>query len=134
MSDLEEARQLFTDAGLAFPTIPDEELAGQLEKREERVYSTTPVKSSPYMLSEFVAGRGTDVEEYAILSQAGHGINSYAIQYYVALGPLRMFLFLGWGGAYMDEESKESQIATCFALAGPDRGRVGGARESSDAA
>lgn len=55
--------------------------------------------------------------EYILLSHSGHGVNSYAIQYYLVYGPLRMFLFLGWGGAYMDADANASNIRECFSLA-----------------
>jgi hypothetical protein len=44
-------------------------------------------------------------------------VNSYAIQYYIVLGGLRMFLHLGWGGVYMDADAATSKIAECFSLA-----------------
>lgn len=60
---------------------------------------------------------GWGVEDYAVLSHAGHGVNSYAIQYYLVHGFLHMFLHLGWGGAYMDAEATAARIRDCFSLA-----------------
>jgi len=117
MNDLEQARQLFTDAGLAFPTIPDK-LAVKLKKRDQWVFSTRALKMSPYNLDHYVQERErTRGREYAILCHSGHGANSYAIQYYLVCGPLRMFLHLGWGGVYMDADAAASQIRECFSLA-----------------
>lgn len=115
MSDVEKARSLFEQAGLSFPTIP-EALAGQLKEREEWRFSTRTLPKIPYDL-RFYTEETDGPEEYAVLSHDGHGVNSYAIQYYLVTGPLRMFLHLGWGGAYMDHDREASKIRTCFALA-----------------
>ena len=49
-----------------------------------------------------------------MLSHSGHGVNSYAIHYYLVQRPLRMFLQLGWGGVYDDakEDAAKIQIQT----------------------
>ena len=49
MNEIEKARQLFREAGLAFPTIP-EELAVQLKERHRWLFSTRPIDVSPYNL------------------------------------------------------------------------------------
>ncbi len=116
--DLAKARQLFQDAGLTFPAIPDV-LASQIKERGEWYFSSRHGKqTSPYLLDVYVRGVDqNDVEDYVVLSHSGHGVNSYAIQYYVVLGPLRMFLHLGWGGVYMDRDVATLEIRNCFSLA-----------------
>lgn len=117
MTDIEKARQLFRDAGLAFPTIP-EELAVQLKELDRWLFSTRPLERSPYNLQHYVREVDeTEVKDYALLSHSGHGVNSYAIQYYVVRGSLRLFLHIGWGGGYMDAEASACTIRDCFALA-----------------
>jgi len=117
VSDLEKARQLFTGEGLAFPAIPDK-LAVRLKERDEWVFSTRELRMSPYNLQHYVQERNrARVGEYAVVAHSGHGVNSYAIQYYLIYGPLRMFLHLGWGGVYMDADAAASQIQECFSLA-----------------
>ena len=117
MTDIEKARQLFRDEGLAFPAIP-EQLAGQLKERGRWVFSTRPIDMSPYNLQHYVHEVDrTQVEDYAVLSHSGHGVNSYAIQYYLVQGHLRMFLHLGWGGAYMDKKEDAATIRDCFSIA-----------------
>ena len=117
MTDIENARQLFRDSGLAFPTIP-EKLAKGLKKQGEWLFSTRDIDVSPYNLDHYVREvEGTHVEDYAILAHSGHGANSYAIQYYLVYGALRLFLHLGWGGAYMDAAADSAKIRECFALA-----------------
>ena len=117
MTDIEKARQLFRDAGLAFPTIPGE-IAARLKEQGEWLFATREIKMSPYNLQHYVAEVDeTRVEDYAVLSHSGHGINSYALQYYLVRGSLRMFLHLGWGGVYMDDKAAKANIRNCFSLA-----------------
>jgi hypothetical protein len=117
VSDLEEARRLFQEAGLAFPEIPDE-IAARLKKRKEWLFSTREVEVSPYSLQDYVREvERTPVEDYVILAHSGHGVNSYAIQYYLVRGALQMFLHLGWGGVYSNPERDALKIHHCFALA-----------------
>ena len=117
MTDHEKARHLFQTAGLAFPEIPDE-LAAKLKERGEWLFSTREIEISPYDLWHYVEeSDDTMVEDYAILCHSGHGVNSYAIQYYLVYGELRLFLQLGWGGVNMDAQKAAADIAWCFELA-----------------
>jgi hypothetical protein len=117
MDDVEEARRLFLNAGLAFPNIP-EELAMRLQKRERWVFSTRMVEVWPYDLRHYISEFDeSHVEDYVILSGSGHGVNSYAIQYYIVCGALGMFLHLGWDGVYMDNQLEAIKIRDCFSLA-----------------
>jgi len=99
------------------PTIP-EKLAVKLKQHSEWLFSTRKLRVSPYDLGHYVLerdrARGND---YAILCHSGHGVNSYAIQYYLVYGSVRIFLFLGWGGAYMNAKKATSEIRECFSLA-----------------
>jgi len=116
MTAIEKARQLFRDAGLAFPRIP-EELAAQLKELDPCVFSTRPIDMSPYNLEHFVRETGRQADDYAVLAHSGHGINSYAVQYYLVHGCLRMFLHLGWGGVYMNADEEAAKIRECFSMA-----------------
>jgi len=114
MTDINKARDLFSSAGLAFPTLP-EELAMKLKERDEWVFSTRPIRMWPYELDRYVhQSQRRQIRDYALLSHSGHGINSYAIQYYLVHGPLRMFLHLGWGGVYMDQKEEAVKIRACL--------------------
>ena len=117
MTDIEKARQLFRESKLAFPAIPDK-LAARFKELDRWLFSTRELQMSPYNLQHYVLEvNKTHVEDYAVLSHSGHGANSYAIQYYVVYGALRMFLHLGWGGVYMDARRARDQIRDCFSLA-----------------
>ncbi|MEO8457335.1 MAG: hypothetical protein ABI559_05930 [Chloroflexota bacterium] len=123
MSAIERARELFSGAGLAFPSIPDE-LADRLVEKGEWLFSTREIELGlpdflhPYFLRKYVEESASgNVEDYAVLAHGGHGVNSYAIQYYLVFGRLRLFLHLGWGGVYMDAQAAREQIRVCFAQA-----------------
>ena len=117
MTDIEKARRLFRDAGLAFPTIP-EKLAAQLKERGRWLFSTRPIEMSPYNLRHYVHEvEGSQVNDYAVLSHSGHGVNSYAIQYYLVQSALHLFLHLGWGGVYRDATAAAATIRNCFSIA-----------------
>lgn len=114
MTDINKARDLFRSAGLAFPTLPDE-LAVKLQERDQWVFSTRPIRMWEYELDRYVhQSQRRQIRDYALLSHSGHGVNSYAIQYYLVHGPLRMFLHLGWGGVYEDHEEEADKILACF--------------------
>ena len=116
MSVLEQARRLFQEAGLAFPEIPEELVAG-LKEQGKWLFSTRDLEMSPYNLDHYVQEDDQAPAAYVVLAHSGHGVNSYAIQYYLVSGPLRLFLHLGWGGVYMDAEAAASKVRECFSQA-----------------
>jgi len=117
MTGIEQATQLFHDAGLAFPVIPTE-LAAQLKELRPWLFSTRRNETSPYDLGDYVRRvQRTNVKDYVILCHDGHGVNSYAIHYYLVRGSLRLFLQLGWGGVHMDEKEDAAHIRDCFSMA-----------------
>lgn len=99
---IEKARSLWRKTGLAFPTIP-EELKRALNERGPWLYSTRSLPMSPYNLQYYLEEAELKrIKRYAVLAHSGHGVNSYAIQYYLLYKRLRLFLHLGWGGVYME--------------------------------
>lgn len=117
MKDIIKARALFKKAGLAFPVLP-KKLAEALKEKGKWLYSTRRRDGSPYFLDKYLnEDDKTKIGDYAVVSHDGYGINSYAIQYYLVYGPLRMFLFFDWGGVYGDSKKDATQIKECFGLA-----------------
>ena len=117
MTGINKARDLFSNAGLAVPTLP-EDLAAKLKERDRWVFSTRLIRRSPYDLDYYAHEvQRKQVPDYALLSHSGHGANSYAIQYYLVHGSLRMFLHLAWGGIYTDKEKVAATIGDCFSKA-----------------
>jgi len=116
ISDIGKARRLFRKAGLPFPTIP-KQLSGRMKERTKWCFSTRELRVSPYNLQHYVEEDRYALGDYAVLCHSGHGVNSYAIQYYLVYCSLRMFLHLGWGGVYMDADAAASKIRDCFSIA-----------------
>src|SRR5262249_34276133 len=102
--------------GTAFPN--DSQAAFRAyERRTKWCFSTRELRVSPYNLQHYVEEDRYALGDYAVLCHSGYGVNSYAIQYYLVYGPLRMFLHLGWGGIYMDADVATSKVRDCFSLA-----------------
>ncbi|WP_395739573.1 hypothetical protein [Prosthecobacter sp.] len=116
LTGLEKARAALLGAGLTFPQIP-ETLAVALKEKERWVFSTRDVKMSPYDIDNHVKESYDPPSPYVVLAHAGYGFNSYVITYYLVFGPLRLFLHLGFGGAYMNEKEDVIKIRECFSLA-----------------
>ena len=57
------------------------------------------------------------VDDYLVVGHDGHGVNSWAMHYYIVRGPLALFLQTGWGGAYMDTEAEAADMAFRFSQA-----------------
>ena len=49
--------------------------------------------------------KGPIPDQYS-LNHAGHGVNSYSLNFRFALGDLAIFAQTGWGGAYMDSDEQ----------------------------
>lgn len=123
MSDLDttapiaRARQLFDREQLPFPPLPDA-LATHLEDTDnsEFVFSTRPLDYGPYHLELFrdEVLAGTAVADYAILGFDGHGVNSWAVHYFVVQPGLALFLQGAWGGAYDDPNTHRQTITQLF--------------------
>jgi hypothetical protein len=114
---LDEARQRFVEAGLALPSVPAE-MRNRIARIEDWVYGTRPDVPSLYDLGWFVREVGmASVADYVMFGHAGHGINSYAMHYYLVRGPLALFLQLSWGGAYESGTEATRAVTARFAEA-----------------
>ncbi len=112
-----KAKFLLKNVGLDFPFLPLD-LAPNFKQRDRWCFSTKPVTVSPYCHDEYVReGTRSSAQDYMLLSHAGHGANSYAWHYYLVSGQLRLFLQLGWGGAYMNPDETTRAVNECFGLA-----------------
>jgi hypothetical protein len=54
---------------------------------------------------------------YAVVGFDGHGINSWAVHYYLVDDALALFIQLAWGGAYVDADQASRGITGVFAWA-----------------
>jgi hypothetical protein len=106
------AQALFAAEGLPFPPVPGH-LAPTLGEQERGWYATRPMQSTPYDLVHFLAEVETqpDVPDYAVVGFDGHGINSWAVHYYLVGKSVALFIQLPWGGAYTDPEPARADFA-----------------------
>jgi len=116
IDEVTKAKTLLNNVGIDFPLLPGN-LVSDFKQREKSCFSTMPVTLSPYCFDEYVrAGIAAHIQDYMLISHAGHGANSYAWHYYLVNGPLRLFLQLAWGGVYMDKDRTTRTVNECFAL------------------
>ena len=115
------AAATFASAGLTFPVLP-EWARDHLTRVDDWSYTSRRTTPSPYSIDtyvrEFVDGEAGD---YAVVSHAGHGVNSWAISFFVVSGRCGVFVQSAWGGAATsdaDDEIERRAMAERFALAG----------------
>lgn len=119
-SGLEAAQAWLAEEGIPFPSMPVE-LQNALKPISEGIFSSrSTLPATPYFTHPFIEEVKTQsVDNYALLAFDGHGMNSYAIHYYLVYGPLAFFLQVSWGGAYMDREKAQAGISSVFAKVNP---------------
>jgi hypothetical protein len=109
--------ETFSVADLSLPPIPTG-LREDLRVRSDWVWSTRPIDSMEmYVFREYVReALQEDVKDYVAVSHAGHGANSYGLNYHLVYGDLCVFTQDGFGGAYMDEASARRDISETFSM------------------
>jgi hypothetical protein len=106
------------EAPLARPPVPVP-FRRHLKRRAPWVWSTRPIDSMDmYMFRRYVEeALAGPVDDYLAISHAGHGVNSYGLNYHLVYGPLALFTQNGWGGGYMDTAESQARVAETFRLA-----------------
>ena len=82
LEGLAEARRTFEQAGLPLPPVP-ERFASALRKTREWCFSTREIDPMVmYMFDTYLHDALADQSpDYVAFSHAGHGVNSYALNY-----------------------------------------------------
>ncbi len=113
---LQEARARFADEGMPFPPVPTV-FEAEFRCIAPWTYGTRPtLPASLYDIHTFVEEAAeSPVDDYLLMGHDGHGINSYAMHYYLVYGPLALFVQIGWGGAYMDKAQSVNGMNQLFA-------------------
>jgi hypothetical protein len=62
----------------------------------------------------FAEGLSGHPPDYLAICHCGHGVNSYALSYFLVDGPLAVYAQIGWGGAYMDMDRSSRAVGACF--------------------
>jgi hypothetical protein len=117
-SPIEQARALFAGEELPFPPL-SAEAAAALQEVGPDIFATRPFDITPYGLEAYSdrLQRSPLQENYALLGVDGHGINSWAMHYFVVKDALALFIQRAWGGAYHDADERRRAIAASFAFA-----------------
>lgn len=112
---MRELTEAFAKARLPEPPIPDV-LAPGLRALEQWNFATRPMNAmAMYMFDSYVSeALCADVEPYVAVSHAGHGVNSYALNYHLVYGPLLLFTQAHFGGVYSDPEQDRAEVAQQF--------------------
>jgi hypothetical protein len=104
-TELERARHQLREAGLAFPPLPNE-LAAQFRRFGAWWWGTRELNPmGMYFFGGIVGADGIEgpPADYMALCHAGHGINSFGLNYQLVFRPIAIVFQVGWGGIYMDE-------------------------------
>ena len=117
------------ESNLGTPPIP-KKLRARISRTAPWVWATRSIQSSEmYMFRSYIDEFFQQpVEDYAAVSHAGHGSNSYGINLHLVYGPLAIFAQDGWGGVYMNAQECAESVAETFRLAGQLLRRVEDAR------
>jgi hypothetical protein len=118
---VEHAQRTFEKAGLVLPVVP-EDLVPRFKLRGDWDWATHMRISAPYRSSgfhlaallgllpaEFQKTFRIPESDYLVIGHGGHGVNSYALSYYLVRGPLALFIDAMWGGAYTNNELRAQE-------------------------
>lgn len=97
------AASQFASAQLPFPYTP-EVLAPRLRAINDWIFSTRDDDRTPYAIDDFVDEflAHPQLSPYLMFGHDGHGMNSYAMHYFLVYERVALFDQLAWGGVYMD--------------------------------
>ena len=129
-STIERARALFAAEQLPFPPL-SERFAAALREENPHLFATRSLEAGPYNLEIYSLEieQESAVPDYAVVGFDGHGINSWAVHYYVVEGALALFIQLPWGGAYVDADEGGRTVTAAFTWAGKLQADVRRARQ-----
>ena len=112
---MKKAGRVFADAGLTLPPIPGR-FGNKLRMVEEWCFATREIDPmAMYLFDEYISEALIGVApDYLAFCHAGHGINSYAINYHLVDGPLALFAQAPWGGGYSNAQTDAAALAAQF--------------------
>lgn len=109
------AQAMFERERLPFPPVPAQ-LAVSLQQQGPGWFATRPLTSAPYDFNHFLAEVEAQpgMPDYAVVGFDGHGVNSWAVHFYLVCKGIALFIQLPWGGAYLEPEPARAEIASLF--------------------
>lgn len=112
--DFPDIQSMFEAYGFTMPPLPVS-LTGALTRRDRFVFSSREVFASPYDFHWYAdEAMQPKVDDYVLVARSGHGVNSYALSYYLAWSGVRVLLQLRWGGVYEDVQAAHANICEAF--------------------
>ncbi|NAS26575.1 hypothetical protein GT755_33475 [Herbidospora sp. NEAU-GS84] len=117
---MDTMRRTFDADGLAPPPIPVP-LRPRLREQQPWVFTTRDI--DPDRMYRFDTARehnylhealSDPVEDYVAVSHAGHGVNSFSINYFLVYGPVMVFAQALWGGVYTDRAKTTEAVGAMF--------------------
>jgi hypothetical protein len=111
--DMAEMCRRFQDAGLTVPPVPNA-LRPLVRKLGGWVFATREVDPMAMYLFRDPAAMVTDNADFVAVSHAGHGVNSYSINYQLRYGPVAVCAQAAWGGVYSDPEITAASVRQMF--------------------
>lgn len=106
------ARRRFREADIPFPPIP-RDLASGVRELGKWEWGTEEAGWGLYAFYPFVNGEA-GTPPFLFLGHGGHGINSYAFQYFLLKPPLELFLQMPFGGVLQDTDHERRAIDGIF--------------------
>lgn len=100
--------------GIDVPPVP-EQFPATLRRLSPHAFAARELPWSPYEVAHWVSEEGAP--EYLVVGHAGHGVNSYAVSYFLVQQHLRLFIQVGLGGVYMDGERSRRAVCEAFSAA-----------------
>jgi len=114
--NIQTAHSLFAIEGLILPFVPAS-LQTDFKELAEWVYGTRDNTPPLYNIRHFVQEAEAGTDDYVLIGHDGHGVNSYAMHYYLVYGAINLFIQMSWGGAYTDNAKAAKRISNVFAQA-----------------
>jgi hypothetical protein len=113
-TSIELVRRWCDGLGIEVPPVP-QNFGDSLRQISPHTFATRSLPWSPYLVEEWAAEaeRG-DVPDYLVIGHAGHGVNSYAVSYFLVHQNLQLFLQVGLGGVYMDGDQARRGVSAAF--------------------
>jgi hypothetical protein len=90
-----------------------ERFRAALRKPEDWLWTTREIDPMEMYLFRRYPAEAADrsTADYLAISHAGHGVNSYALNYHLVTGPLALFAQVLWGGVYADDDRAREALA-----------------------
>lgn len=111
------AQQTFAAAGLAEPPIPNR-FRSRIRVEAPWCFATRTVNAMDmYFFQRYPAEVLTgSPRDYIAISHAGHGANSYAINYHLVDGVIAVFAQIGWGVRTATHQNPPGEWTLCFGV------------------